>query len=282
MAHVSQRKKEIVAKLEQLLKEYPVIGVADLEGVPASQLQQIRAKLRDSMLIFMAKKSLMNLALKKLESEKKGVYGLCKHFKGLPCFVLSKASPFKLATQLAKNKTSAPAKAGQTAPADILIPAGSTPFTPGPVISELGALGIKTKVESGKLVIQSDKVVAKEGDQIKANVASMLRRLGINPMEIGIQLQAAYEGGVIFGRDVLEVDSDYYLDQLSRAGAEALSLTLEIGYVTSENIQLLLNKAHTGARSLALEAAVPTSDTIKELLSKANTQYEIIKQKIKL
>jgi large subunit ribosomal protein L10 len=282
MAHVSQRKKEIVARLDNLLKHYPVVGIADLNAVPASQLQQIREKLRDTMLIFMAKKSLLSIALKKAEAEKPGISKLTERFSGLPCLILSEETPFKLANKLAKNKTSAPAKAGQVAPNDILVAAGPTSFTPGPVISELGALGIKTKVESGKLVIQSDKIVAKEGEQIKPALASMLARLGIQPMEIGIRINAAYDNGIIFERDVLEVDADYYVDKLKAAGAEAFGFALELGYVVPENIELLIRKAHTEGLSLALEAGFPAVDTIKLLLGKANAQYEVIKQRIKL
>ena len=46
---------------------------------------------------------------------------------------------------LEKSKSNAPAKPGQTAPSDLVLPAGETPFTPGPMIGELGQLGIKTE-----------------------------------------------------------------------------------------------------------------------------------------
>jgi large subunit ribosomal protein L10 len=38
---------------------------------------------------------------------------------------------------LQKSKSSAPAKAGQTAPNDIYVKAGKTSFAPGPIIGEL-------------------------------------------------------------------------------------------------------------------------------------------------
>ena len=281
MAHVSDKKKKIVAKIEAALKEYPVIGIANLEGVPGSQLSKIREKLREHMFIFMAKKTLMSIVFKGLEKDKKGVSSLIDYFEGLPCLILTKEAPFKVANLLQKNRTSAPAKVGQKAPNDIVVPAGPTPFSPGPIIGELSVLGIKSAVENGKIVIKEDKVIAKEGDEISANVASLLTRLGIEPMEIGIQIIAAYEDGVIFKKDVLTIDESVYLDQVSSAGAEALNLTLAIGYITPDNIEQLLIKANQQARTLALEQNILTKDTVKEILAKANGHCSSIKALIK-
>ncbi|MBW2988314.1 50S ribosomal protein L10 [Candidatus Woesearchaeota archaeon] len=282
MAHVSQKKKEIVAKLEQMLKQYPVVGVANLFGVPASQLQKIRAKLKQHLHIIMSKKTLMKIALERIEKEKPGVSKLVDYFEGMPCFVLTRDTPFKLAKLLAENKTAAPAKAGQIAPHDIVIEAGPTPFTPGPIIGELGALGIKTAVENGKIVIKSDTVVVKEGEEIKENVASLLTRLGIEPMEIGISLTAVYEAGEIFPSEVLEIDQEEYISSLSAAHAQALGLSLEIGYFTKENIEMLLSKAHSQALQLAVNSAILTEDTVELILTKANALSEALKAKIKI
>ena len=48
-----------------------------------------------------------------------------------------------------------------------MIPAGPTPFAPGPIIGELGMLKIKAGIEAGKVVIKEDAHVAKKGDVIK-------------------------------------------------------------------------------------------------------------------
>jgi len=68
----------------------------------------------------------------------------------MPALLFTKENPFKLYNKLQKSKSSAPAKAGQTAPSEIVVPKGPTPFAPGPIIGELGALGIKTAVENIK------------------------------------------------------------------------------------------------------------------------------------
>src|SRR3989338_1052307 len=113
----------------------------------------------------------------------------------MPALLLKKENPFSLYKILKKSKSSASAKAGQIAPRDLIVPAGPTPFTPGPVISELAAVGIKAGVEGGKVAVKVDSMIAKKGETIKPAVASMLTRLSILPMEIGLNLTAVYENG---------------------------------------------------------------------------------------
>ena len=45
-AHVSDAKKKEVKLLEGLLKQYPVIAIAPISGLPASHFQFMRKKLR--------------------------------------------------------------------------------------------------------------------------------------------------------------------------------------------------------------------------------------------
>jgi len=280
MAHVSQKKKDTVAKLDNQLKGYSVIGIANLYGVPASQLQKIREKLRANMHMIMAKRSLIKLALETLEKDKKGVTKLLDNFSGMPTLILTNETPFKLAKVLSQNKTSAPAKAGQIAPNDINISAGPTPFTPGPVIGELGQLGIKSAVENGKIAIKADKVVVKEGEEISAPVASILARLGVNPMEIGINLSAAWDNGDIYKKDILEVDEAFYLDQMRKASSEVFTLTVELGLITTDNVEYLLQKAHREAFALATEEGVINKETVELILQKANAESASLKVKI--
>ena len=62
-----------------------------------------------------------------------------------------------------------------------MIHAGPTSFAPGPIISELAAVGIKTKVEGGKLAVIQDTVIVREGQVISQKVSETLKRLDIRP-----------------------------------------------------------------------------------------------------
>jgi len=172
MAHVSDAKKEAVQKVKDLISEYPLVGVVNMANLPAPQLQRMREKLRDTVVMYMAKKRLIKLVLE--DADKEGIQELEPYLKGIPALLFSSENPFKLYSIIQKNKSKAAAKAGQEAPNDITVSAGPTSFAPGPIISELGGLGLKTKVEDGKIHIIKDHVIVKEGEEITAQALDLI------------------------------------------------------------------------------------------------------------
>ena len=42
---VKESKKQIVAKIKKLLQEYPIVGIVNMENLPAPQLQKIKETL---------------------------------------------------------------------------------------------------------------------------------------------------------------------------------------------------------------------------------------------
>ena len=202
---VQEWKKQEVESLKHLILEYPVIGVVDSTNLPSMQLQKMRFKLKPDVLIKMTKSRLLKLALEQLKDKKQGIEKLEEYLRyNIPVLLFSKKDSFKLSKFLIKNKSSAPARPGQKAPNDIIVPAGPTEFTPGPGIGELGQAGLKTGVEGGKIVIKEDKLIVKEGDVITDKVAAVLAKLGIQPMKIGFNLLATYDSGLIYNKNVLE------------------------------------------------------------------------------
>ena len=218
----------------------------------------------------MAKKRLIKIALKQVKDKKPKVEKLVDHLKGMVALLFSNDNPFSLYQFLEKNKSPAPAKPGQIAPKDIVVKAGKTNFAPGPIISELAKFGIKTQVEGGKLAIKEDVVVAKEGEEISAPLAQMLTRLGLEPMEIGLNITAMYEDGNILTKDVLAIDEEQYIQDFTQAHRWAFNLAVEAGIFTAETTEFVLVKAVRDARGLALEAGIYAKDTMDELLGKAH------------
>src|SRR3989344_753679 len=203
---VQEWKKQEVESLKNLILEYPVLGIVDSTNLPSMQLQKIRFKLKPDVLIKMTRSRLLKLAIEQLKDKKYGIEKLNEYLRhNIPILLFSKKDSFRLSKFLIKNKNSAPARPGQKAPNDIIIPAGPTEFTPGPVIGELGQAGLKTAVEGGKIVIKEDKLIVKEGDVITDKVAGVLAKLGIRPMKIGFNLLATYDNGLIYNKDVLDI-----------------------------------------------------------------------------
>lgn len=277
-AHVSNEKKKVVQQLKQMMTSYPIVGIVNMENLPAQQLQIMKRKLRGKIELFMAKKRLMKIAIEQCKDKQPGIEALADKMVGMPALLCTKENPFLLFKILKQNKSKAPAKAGQTAPADIIVSAGKTNFLPGPIIGELGSIGIKSKVDGGKIAIIADTVVVKEGEIIKPNVASMLLRLGVNPMEIGLDLVAVYEAGIIYDRKILDVDDKQYIANITTAAGWAFNLAIEAGYTTRETTEFLIAKGQREAKAVALEAAFLTSDTVEEILAKASRVAEHLNQ----
>jgi large subunit ribosomal protein L10 len=144
----------------------------------------------------------------------------------------------------------APAKAGTIAISDVLVPAGNTGFTPGPIISQLGEVGLPTRVESGSIWITKDSVAVKKGDKISSTLAIILSRLGIEPFEVQLRLASAYENGEIVSGDVFDIDEERVINQLREAHQYAVNLTVFAGIVNEDTVTLLVTKAEREATAL--------------------------------
>ena len=276
---VSEKKVKAVQELKKELKGWPVIGVIDFYKLPARQLFQIKQKLRGKAVIRMVKKRLIIRALE--EAGLTGLKDLEKHVHGSPALLLSKEDPFALARIIEKSKSGAPAKPGDIAPHDIMIPAGPTSLSAGPAIGELQKAKLPVGVEDGKIAVKKDTVIAREGEEIPKLISDVMAKLGIEPMEIGLDLKAVWESGTIYQKDILFIPVEKYLEDIQAAHSNALSLTLSINYLTKENVPLLLGKAHREAVSLALEAGVLTKETLEPLLARADAQAHAVKALVK-
>ena len=223
-----------------------------MENLPAKQLGSMRAQLRGKVILLMTKKRFMRLAIEK--SKKQNIKELEKYIKGMPALIFTQENPFSLFKLLKKNKSNAPIKAGQKAPNDLVVPAGPTSFSPGPIIGELGGFRIKAGIEDGKVAIKEDAVVAKEGEEVSDKLAGLLTRLGIEPMEIGLDLVAVYEKGEILTKEVLDIDEEAFMNNIKTVASESFNLAMFIGYPNKDTIEPLLSKAHREARAVAKEA----------------------------
>ncbi len=277
---VAQAKKETVIKVKKLIEKYDVIAVVNMENLTARQLQIMRAQLKGTVEIFMTKKRLIEIALKEEESKKKGINQLIERMKGMPALLCSNDNPFKLFKILKKNKSSAPIKAGQTAPADIIVPAGPTGFAPGPIIGELGMCKIKAGIDAGKVVVKADSLVAKEGEVINQTLAAVLMRLGIEPMEIGLDLVAAYENGEILDKSVLDIDEDKFIADIKLFASESHSLAIFVAHPTRDTIHHLIGKTVTETKGLAKHAKIVNKETVKEILAEAHAGVSNVHAKL--
>ena len=271
MAHIAKWKHGEIEQLTTLLTNNKIIGMADIGGIPGPQLQKMRKNIREKAQIRCAKKSLILRALDESEKKVKGINALKDEVKGQAVIIATDMNPFALFKEMKATRTMAPAKGGETATHDIEVKAGDTPFKPGPVVGELQKVGIPAAIQEGKVIIKNDKVLVPAGEKIPVEVAQMITRLEIFPIEIGMDLNAVFEDGSIFKPDVLDIDVDKIIAQMQQASSNAFSVAIETAWLNKLTIKHLLLKAYSNAYSLALEKNIYAKDTIKHMLSKAHT-----------
>jgi len=277
MAHVAKWKYGEVEEITELLTNNRVIGVVNVGGIPAPQMQQMRKKLHGKAFIRSSKNTLIQRAFDDAEKKVKGISGLKESIDGQTAIIATDMNPFKLFGQIKSSRTMAPARGGETAEHDISVKKGDTPFKPGPIVGELQKAGIPAAIQQGKVVIKKDKVIVPAGEKISREVAQMLTRLEIYPIELGMTLHAVYEDGSIFKPDVLDIDADEFVGKIKNASGNSFALALELGWVNSQTIQPLVMKAYRNAFVLALEQGIMTKDNVKHLISKAHSQMNALK-----
>jgi large subunit ribosomal protein L10 len=278
-AHVAEWKHGELKELVEFITKNKVVGIVEVGGIPAPQMQKMRKNLREIGIIRSARNTLLSKALDEAEKKVKGISDLKKSISGQSAIIATDANPFKLFAKVKGTQTMAPARGGEIASHDIEIKAGETPFKPGPIVGELQKVGIPAAISEGKVVIKSDKLLIKAGEKIPSDVALMLTRLEIFPIEIRMSLHAAFENGSIYKPDVLDINIDEFLGKIRQASFNSLNLAMETAWTNKDTIKPLIMKAYNNSFSLAIQRNITNKETIKFLLSKAQANMLALKNK---
>ncbi|MCL2173426.1 MAG: 50S ribosomal protein L10 [Candidatus Bathyarchaeota archaeon] len=267
---VLQQKTSEVEEIVDVLKDCKSIGIASLQKVRASQLQELKKSMKGQVTFRVLKNTLVKLALE--EMKKAELVPLEDYLEGPNVFMFTELNPFKLALLLEKGKVKTFAKSGDIAATDVVIPVSNTGQPPGPVISQLNAVGLPTRIENGSVWVSKDTLVVRRGEPINERLASVLSKLGIKSVELGISMRAVYDNGLIITGNQLIVDVPATRRSVEINNQEALALALEISYTSKDTIKPLLQRAHQKAVALSVGAAVPTKETIGDIIRKANAE----------
>ena len=272
-------KADKVKELKSFLSQYSAVGIASLEKVRSAQLQLLRKKLSKDACLRVVKNSLIERAVSE-NSDKSGIEKLEDHLTGPNLYLFTNLNPFKLVILLEKSRVNATARGGDVAAFDVTVPAGNTGLPPGPIISQFTAVGLRTRIEAGSVYVSKATMVVKKGEPISVQLASLLSKLGIKPVEVGLSLKVVYDDGVILTEKDLTIDLDAFRQSLSNAHQFAFNLSLEAAIPLAENINVLVKLAHQKAFSLALEASIANKGTIEDLIRKANMELMSLNEKL--
>jgi large subunit ribosomal protein L10 len=272
--HLPPWKRDEVEMIKKWAKEYAVISLVDIHGIPAAQLQGIRKDLHGKTVLRMTRNTLISHAFAELG----GDYADLERFiEGQSALIFTNENPFSLYRTLERTKTKMAAKPGEIAPEDIIVPKGPTSFKPGPVVGELQQAGIPAVIEAGRVKIKDTKVVVKKGAAIPKKVADALLKLDIKPMDVGLRLQVAFYESAIYRPDTLAIDEDAYRRDIALAARQAFNLSVNAAFPTKLTVAAIIGKAFSDARNLGVEAGVYEKDIMDAIIARASREAKTLK-----
>ncbi len=274
-----KRKTQMYQQLQELSKKYKVLALVKMEKVRASQILPLRKKLREDVEFVIIKDKVAQKALENVDVP--GIKDMVSKLTGQCLFMFTNMSPFKLNVLLAKNKIMLPARGGDIASIDVVVPAKNTGIAPGPMLTEFKNAKIPTKIDQGTIWITKDTIPAKKGEVISEQLAALLGKMDIKPVEAGIVLESALEEGLVYAKEDMVIDVEQFAQELVLAHQEAISLSIEIAYVTPENVEQILAKAAQSARSVSVESGFLTDETKEQVLQKGQGQAQALARKAK-
>lgn len=272
--HLPKWKRDEVEEIKRQIKEFKAVGLVDMHGIPAHQLQLIREDLRGIAVLKMTRNTLVEHALVELGGD---VGEMQKFIAGQSALLFTNENPFRLAKLLEKTKTKMAAKPGETAPDDIVVPKGPTSFKPGPIVGELQQAGIPAAIEAGKVKIRETKTVVRRGEVISKKVADVLIKLDIKPMDVGLIMQATFAEGMLYKPEQLKVDEEAIKNQLMLAAQQAFNLSVNAAIPTKLTMGTIIARAVREARCLAVEASIYEKDVVDDIIARAAREASALK-----
>ena len=277
-SNIPSEKKQVVQKTVELINQYQIIAAADLTKVSSTMLQDMRKQLRGNHLFRVVKNTLMRKSME--QAGKAGIHEFMDSISGPNVFLFTNGNPFRVAMELDANKVKVFAKADDIAMNEIVLMAGNTGLSPGPLIGKFGVLSVRTRIESGNIWVVQDTVVRKKGEEIGEDLADLLTRMGIRASEMGLSIKAVWENGEVIPGESLILDLDEYRSKLEQAIGGAFKVAIEAAYATPETAPTILAKAAQEAIAVAVEAEWPTEKTIELLIAKASAEAKSLASQV--
>ena len=277
-SNIPSEKKQAVQEAVELINQYQIIAAADLTKVSSSMLQDMRKQLRGNHLFRVVKNTLMRIGME--QAGKEGSQEFIDSVSGPNVFLFTNGNPFKVAMELDANKVKVFAKADDVAMDDIMLQAGNTGLSPGPLIGKFGVLSVRTRIEAGNIWVVQDTVVRKKGEVIGEDLVDLLTRMGIRASEMGLSIKAVWENGEVIPGESLILDLDEYRSMLEQAIGGAFKVAIEAAYATPETAPTILAKAAQEAIAVAVEAEWPTEKTTELLIAKASAEAKSLASQV--
>ncbi|KAK7205738.1 ribosomal protein L10-domain-containing protein [Myxozyma melibiosi] len=225
-------KETLFSQIRDCLEVYKFVWVFDVANMRNSFLKDVRRQWAGSRLLFGRTKVMAKaLGLTREEEARDGLSKLARHVKGSVGLLMTNESPESVQVFFDEYTQNDFPRAGQTATVDFTLPAGIIYSRGGQIAAEDDLplphslestlrvqLGVPTTLKNGKVTIENEFVVCREGDLLDAKQTRLLKLFGLACSEFKVRLVAYWEDGVVHEIDTTESvgqDRDVDLDDAS-------------------------------------------------------------------
>jgi len=263
-----QKKQTYMAKLIQLLDEYPKLLIVSADNIGSSHLQEIRSSLRGKAVLLMGKNTMIRKAIRGHIQRNQRLEELLRHVKGNIGFVFTKGDLNAVKDKILELKVEAPAKVGTIAPNDVTVFAGPTGLDPTQT-TFLQALNIASKINKSQIEVMSDHLLIKKGDKVGQSESTLLTKLNIKPFRYSLNVTAVYDEGYMYDPAILELKDEDILDKFLTGVRNVAALGLALSFPTTASLPHVLVNGFKNVVAIALETGFtfPQAEKVKAILA---------------
>eukprot|EP01114_Cavostelium_apophysatum_P004930 TRINITY_DN153_c0_g1_i1.p1 TRINITY_DN153_c0_g1~~TRINITY_DN153_c0_g1_i1.p1 ORF type:complete len:337 (+),score=109.58 TRINITY_DN153_c0_g1_i1:70-1011(+) len=258
------RRQGYFGRLIKLIDEYPKILIVGADNVGSSQMAKVRHSLRGKAIVLMGKNTMIRKAIRGHIENNKALEALLPYIRGNIGFVFCKDDLNEVKKKINELKVAAPAKAGNFAPVDVIVPAGPTGMEPT-MTSFLQALNIPSKITRGQVEIIQDIHLINKGAKVGASEANLLAKLDIKPFFYGLSITTVYDNGSIYEASVLDLTDEDVLAKFHSGVKRVASVSLALHYPTVASVphSIVNGFKNVLAIGLATEYSFPKAEQMK-------------------
>jgi len=245
----AEKKETFIERVKRLYTEYRRVMVVTIDHVPSSLMAKIRHSLRGKAEVLCGKNSLIRVALKMIPNAE-GTEVLSNAVRQTVGLVFTNGDLKEIRKVIASNRLPAPAKAGQFADNEVIVPKGNTGLEPTQT-SFLQALNIATKINKGTVEIINDVVLLKKGQKVGSSEVALLAKLNIMPFFYEMHCKSFFEGGNIFDASVLDITDEALMRSFAEGVANVSGLALSTNIPTLASLPYILSNGFRNVAGIA-------------------------------
>lgn len=186
-------KDTAIEDIREACENHPRMYLVSIENERNAFLQVMRRELRPGKLVC-AKNKVMQVALGTSPATEcqDGVHQLADKISGQCGLLFTDKPPADVQSVLAEYRPSDFARSGNVASSTVVLPKGVDTLSklPHSIEAHLRQLGLPTQLLDGKIHLLGDHCVCKEGDELTADAAQILKIMEIKQAEFKMEVMA--------------------------------------------------------------------------------------------